>query len=682
MGNRPYLNYLNCRSFFGWMFFVVVSLFLLINGEFAEAAPAKGSKSGASNATNNKLDCNTQIVKFNDLRFAGQNFNGSHYCVKAKNDTEAKAICGNAGMKFLNPGNPDYYNNRQSSNGTQTDNSLGFYFCYNGSGKQQLCEAAGRANPQLNYEWKITNALHKDGTCFCDKDGNKATKATDCSQANVPVVAKAEEKKCTGDGQTDDGKVNGGCICKEGFTPKTATGKDTQNLTCEKNATAEEKKPSDSTGTSEAIRRCVEDYRNQAELCKAKSEAASKKCDQNNSENEQIAKSINDTNEIAKAFQEKGQQLGQVQTCFKAGLVSKTGSAYLNSLKNDCNKDIESCSDDCSKDVMDKQEKKCSDLVSGKELKDNPDAYTDANPTSTQEADAAYFKNEKENIHTQFLDGINKCKIAEKNRSLIDQSLSALSGAINSALNCSCQLSANKSAGCSSTDMDCSNPLNPGCQDMNVLNVCTFGSTSYNAAACACVQTPQAKGCPEYLEKNNMNSGFAGADIKGLTNGPPSGGFTSTPTSGGGDDNSVDLGGGHADVATPVAKSNATGANFLAGGGGGAGGGASAPGGGSDGGQGGQGGGGEGPAEQKSLGVFGSLKSIVGSMFGGSNNKGSAGGNSGPGGRGGPNPNMDKFRPGLRGVASSGLGGRSGNIFELIKRQYIQQDSSAYIQGP
>lgn len=616
--------------------------------------PTSSSVCSASMSIGTRCQCPFDI---SELSFVGEKFGGENFCVKASNDNEARDVCTRAGYNYLNPGNPDYLSSQLSARrGTQDSNKLNFYYCYRGLKKKDLCFTASykEQNKKLKLHWVDTgNAIHKDGTCQCDMDGD--SRMEDCSQAEAPQAT--DEKKCK-DHEIAD--ANGACVCEDGY--QFDSGNSQTRVCVQKQTTA-------SGDYDTELVNCIQPFETRAKSCESSATQAKQTCDQQNKQNPQVNDAMNATGIVSDMFQKQNQGSGMVSECLKAGAMARSPSIILGAMKETCDADYQKCNEDCGgEEEIQKYIKQCGDIA---EKVAQAAMKLPGATTPDKNKNVLYFKERLAVIQSGQENGTKVCKQdATSNRSIFSEVLSGLGEAYTKAQACACQAASTVLTGvpCNSlpTAAQClANPSLVGCAPVVSVDICSPGSQNYSYQGCKCQQDPKAQGCPQYVAANPGLNGFAGMDIKNDSGGNTSSFGSPVSPASSLSASDLNLNGNTASELASGNKSGAIGTGFNGSVGGGGGGGMSGlPG---DGPEGNPAGAGEDGEGKNSGGAFGFVKSIAGSLFGSGAKKNEAGPK---GGTLGSKFDPNKYRP-FRGVAQEyGTGFKNDELWQLMHNGY------------
>ncbi len=601
-------------------------------------------------------DCNSKKpVPYSELDYVGIKLNslgGSCTVINASNDQAAKSKCNGY---IINPGNPQYTN--QTGIGNLSSNTLGYYFCVTGANvnKEQLCNQLKSSNPELSVTFQ---KIGRDGNCLCGSA--KSTKKVDCSQADLSQVALQDEGDgCSLANMTSDAR--GRCICMPGYTMSGSICKSNE-AAATNGATPE---------ATETLMACANRVIQEAATCVNKSKETETACKQYDKENE-TAKGISTMAQTVFAgLQQKGKMdaqsgIGTQATCAVASLAASGTAALLSGFIKECTAEQTACTTVCSKVRENTIEKACTGVA-------------DKNPglDTVKPEHKAYFV-DRQAILDKILEPADEyCKFtAPKDKDILADVLTNTTNAQAAAQDCACTNSVNASGGCGPTASEClANPTGPGCP--NTIASCTLGALDYSSSICNCLREPNSPSC-KITAAASVNG--MGSDIKNPGAGNASN-FGVAGSSGGGDFSSnMDLSSpraaGSSDETRKAVALDPHGSPI-----GGVSSNASGGGNGSNGNQPGAGG------EEEKTGIggaFSSLKSMVGSMFGGGN-KGAGNGANGKPSNGGVNFDPNKFKnpKGLRGLAGSGgFGSKNMDIWKMIKARHVDSDRGGNFFDP
>lgn len=623
-------------------------------------------------------------IPFSKLNYVGLKFTGPAYCIDAKNDGEARKVC-LPGFRVVNPGNRQY---SIDAKGSLTTNPAGYYYCaplVKENDKEHACRNIAPAisdyrfeDPFVKFKWVPKTVT--DGDCLCSTKGQKAP-AFECDQiTSIASVKSPCEEKGLADVSLDEynslppelscDACERACKCSDGkaYAMSEAVKKCSDPSEPAKPTAQEAPKPPaadpakpDEAKPDDALKACMESWKNQALACKSDADSAKKECDGTKEEqdakkeNMDAAKALDVANKV---FVDSNKNANAQEQCFTSSLVTREAQNLLTGVSDSCKSGIEKCSTTCKQEDLDKIEQACRDKI------------------GQNQANQDYFNSKEEEIKGIQKTALEICgKDAKEGGSKLSNLLDSIGKALQKSLTCMCQLSssgAGANGDCKSipTQNDCfRNPTDPRCGTYGALDACVPGAT-FNAHLCNCQTNPKAAGCPGYASGglSNFASGTQIRNNSGSSNDPsliagglkPSGGDFNL--SGGGDDGS----GSDLKYEGPVGT-----------------GGAGGPGGGPGSGFGGAGGsGGNGGAngpvagtapEEKGIldGMLNKAKTFMSNLKPSSKNK--ANGNVKGAKDSGDSSNPNAYRP-MRGIASrTGLGTKNQDIFVMMNKCFIAE---------
>ncbi len=628
--------------------------------------------------------CETALKEFplSMIDYVGIKFTGTATCIEAIDEKDARSRCS---AYLINPANPQYTDsgtNAMFSAGGRSPsidvNPRGFFYCIPRNGenktKQALCKTeviSKRSDwdtkDKYEFKWKPKASGSSDGDCTCREKNNTSAPFKVCNREPEPppdkcspsglVQAKPEEF------ESAPNAANLICVaqvCKCGdnkrFFPS-----DVAKENCAKQ---DDPKPPPvvpvppvkppavvATQPDSNLKKCVDDWKNEALNCKKESDDAKKNCvgsTKMSKEDKETASAVDAARNVYTAPKSGS---GMQQECFTAGLVASGAKSLLGPKSEVCESSVTSCLAACSAEKLNKMREGCWAQISTV-LQPADEIYATPNQTYFMEGDVAV---------REITENASKvCSVdAKKGESEIGSLLSGVGDALASSLQCMCKTSSG-AANCDAlpTPGACDlNPAQAGCV-YGAISVCTPGA-GYDAKSCNCQLNPKDVGCPGGAASGGL-SNFASPSIKG--NGLSAGG--GSPSLAGG----LKSNGALPDLPRGSNDDSSSGNQFTLGAGGTSPSGGGAPGGGS-GGVGGSSGGepppaaAEAAAEEKGLGgLFNQAKTFLKDALGKKSTTGASlkNGTKTPTGM---DPN--KLRP-ARGIASkTGMGSRNQDIWKM-----------------
>lgn len=646
-------------------------------------------------------DCNSGVdIPLSGLDYVGINLNdrlssngGTCSVIQGvKDDNSARAQCTNGYV--INPGNPQY--TTQRTGGTRTSNgSLNYYFCIKSPNfkKEAMCNELKRDHPELSVEWRREGVT--DGSCYCGSA--KSLQKQDCAQADITKFA----DQCDGMGTLPDG--NGGCKCDEEAGYK-LVGKGCEKVNdedkacvaaggvlkqfggtlkkcyCEKEQAVFDPATEPKCGEgkdpgklSDEVVKCANEKKEIFDKCIVTGKAASEKCEEFKKENKQLDSFKGIVKSVSDGFIGANQNKGAKTACVEASLIANGGYNILDMFKSECSPQIEECTKSCDEATK-------LDLVMACKHVAKPNISDD-----TPSTDMKYLAEKHIEFQALLPEAVKQCKVtAPKDKNALMEALRTTDEASKAAQTCACQLSSSMAGNMGGDCLqlpgpgDCAtDPTIAGCTSPIFFN-CNVGSPNYNSDACRCLRDPDSDKCKPVVT-NAINPSNFGADIKQNTSGASTFGAASGTGKG--------IGSGGFDLGIPkkpVEIANASGVN--------AGGAAGVVAGGSSGGFSGGSAGGlsnRDPADGNAAaddansdkgGVYGQAKSFFSSLLG---NKDKDKKDANKNANKDKKPNLDGFRPNLRGVAGTGTGYGTKNmdIWKMVNHRY-NEDHLSFLKLP
>ncbi len=637
---------------------------------FAPVTKTPVKSSGSSSGST--VSCPTQ-----SLSYCFPNNINATKCVIATSDSDARQKCG-PGYSYWDLSNPVYRVSNASAN---------VWMCSVNQSKMKICKNAP-ADKKLNWEGDANS-----GDCYQIIDGKKDIcdfgdmAKTNDKQACDPKqgtwkssggrdallgcyctnneLANVTEKECgntcSGANEVASAAPGGACGCATGFHREANS--------CLANVAT--------PGVSPEMQACVDKHAKLVDDCETSSTRAKQTCNQADKTNPEVTSALNIPNQIANQFIQAKAGSGMKSECFQAGALTNGNKLLMEQMSEKCNESYKVCTNTCGDQKYQEFMKDCQPIATKNSTADEQEESRKGDGPGS--ADNKYFQEKLTEFKNKYATATPVCTIeAAKEKNILDGLLNGLGNALKASAICACKIAATATGtGASSCDSmptpaQClAQPTLALCPAYSVIDKCTMGSADYNAEGCKCQMNPGS--CAPGAAA--AASGFAGADIKD----PAAGGAAFSPTNskgGGGGGGDIDLGSTKDNPLTDSQKAGAGGPGFLGGGAGGGSGGASGPAGGGDP----QAARAEGDGESKGLlGAFNQAKSMVSSLMGGTKPAATSDKN-------GLNNKFDpnKFRPnGLRGLANtSGIGGKSKNIFDMMQDQYeLLQPTLPSVQG-
>lgn len=605
-------------------------------------------------------DCETAgAVKLSELKYVGTDLkpllrrNGACTAVKARNDTEGRAACGDK-RAALNPGNPQYTGT--TDHGSPTNNTLGYYFCV-GMNKRAMCDdRIKELSSTMDIVWKQTGSSERnDGDCLCGKKGDKSTKMMACpvTEAQVSAFQDGKTTGCSVQGAEDDG--DGNCRCLAGEKKGTIV---VDGGTCP----ADPSPPKETATVSpNDFDECLAGVKAAKDACSEDGKKAIARCSK---EAPEVNKNISEAQRVLSigldAIIAKNAGTGALNSCAKMGAAGTSAIEALSLLRESCKKELDNCKKGCEQAGIFGKKTEAEYISECKAM------FESKQKTWTPAHEEAFKPMVSE--YTKLADNSEKfCKgDVQKSDNQLDGFLQELATSVQKADICKCQLTSSSVA--NSTNTNCDNVAGPLTCIQNVNQPgCSFSSVG-------CSPGSTIPGCRNPVAMTNPNGSGIAMPASGFA-GP---GFASA---GGGSGNSGKVGlsgddfSGLYDETRPAGSGTATadaGSPFgVAGGGGGGGGGA---GGGGGGGTGDGGAAGEEKEKGGLSGFFQNTKAGIASLFGGgADNKNAAAKK--PDNKAYKN-DVNGFRPkaGVRGMAGSNeFGSKNRDIWKTMNERYNDQ---------
>ncbi|MBC7421634.1 MAG: hypothetical protein H7328_12975 [Bdellovibrio sp.] len=577
-------------------------------------------------------------------------------CVKANSLTEALSLC---------PGATSAWDLRNPVYGVGATTNI--WMCSNSLSKMKICSDPTRA-AAYKLKWVPSGNNDSDGSCW-QTDSKEPDK---CDFGDLAHEVADTRKVCSGEGRfsnpnyTKDNGQND-CICDA------PTYRDDGSGGCKPSAT---NTPAPAKDATPALHQCVQDRIAAAQACVTKADETKKICEKYKESNQTMDGLSSAAQSVFSGLRKKTAQEAKAgmadtnsaqETCAVLSLATSGSASLLNAFKDDCSADKFKCTETCSEYTSKRLEEVC-----------EKEARVLNGNSAISKSDQEYLDYNQGVFSKKLAPANEYCNItAPAENDMLAKILGDVQNSQKAAQDCACSYSTDGTSTCGPSTAAClANPSLAGCSTNPYAINCALGAGDYSTPACACLRDSSSISCKSALAAGITNA--QGSDIKSGGSGSSNfagGGASITPGNTNWDTN---LNASRAAVSGDLSKKDAGlsigGGNVNGPGGGG-------PGGGS-GGSGAAAAGAPGEEDKSALGgAFSSLKSMVGSMFGGG--KSSGNGNSKN------NPNADfglKYNnpSGVRGLAGnrSGFGLKHGDIFKMINTRHLDQDKGGQFFDP
>ncbi len=622
-------------------------------GSFADEVPAnrvtesygkiqKNTPSKSASASNYVVSCPVSTLSYclkDNIR--------AQKCVTATSDSQAASRCGTRSYWYVGSGNKYGV----------TSSFANVYMCSNDGSKKEIC-LSNASTSKLSWE-SVSNS---DGNCY-QTDNNEKKICDFTAMAHTVASDVAATKVNCVDGKINNPNTNdktNQCICdsQNGYI-------DGPNNTCKPTNAA-------AVASSSALVKCVDDRMAAAQQCVTQANETKKICEKHKGENSTVDGISTAAQTIFGGLQAKGAAdarsgaASSSQLCAIASLASSGTASLLSGFREDCSSDQQKCAKVCSEYTSKKLEEICGSM-----------AKTLINNYEMSDSDKRYLANNQTELNKALEPADTYCSVTAKEEN--DLLTSALGNALKSqaaAQNCVCQTTTSAGDCMPSSEACLANPSLNGCSTNPYAINCSMGASDYSTPNCVCLRDPSSPSCKAALTAN-VNA--MGSGIK--SNGSDASNFAGGGTLGdtGGFDGAIDLSSprgafsgdlsGKSSSLNPMGEPLSGGGGSLGGGGGGGGGSSEKP--------------AAGPEEEQSAlgGAFSSLKSMMGSVFGGGKNAGNGSTKSSTGST--FDPSKFSNPRGLRGIASgTGMGSKNMDIFKMIKTRHVDRDKAGTFFDP